>query len=144
MTIEDVDNAKKKPGHQELNFSYDKTKPNTIGLNCVMSQTPQVILVETNGAGKKSFLLRILTGQIFIGFNADSLTSAVTRNKRPGGIGFGRRGKATDRFEGCARTPWIVPRVEVMEKWQDQQGRNVAMSWSRTGDNNWRMHEVFR
>jgi hypothetical protein len=54
MTIEDVDNAKKKPGHQELNFSYDKTKPNTIGLNCVMNASSPGHLVETNGAGKKS------------------------------------------------------------------------------------------
>ena len=51
---------------RNLHFSYDKGKPNIIGLNCVIERNSKVILVGANGAGK-STLLRILTGQIFMG-----------------------------------------------------------------------------
>lgn len=51
---------------QNLNFSYDKDKPNISGLNCVIPPNAKVILVGANGAGK-STLLRIFTGVIRCG-----------------------------------------------------------------------------
>ena len=56
---------------QNLTFSYEANKePNIVGLSCIIEPNSKVLLVGANGAGE-STLLRILTGQIFMGMTSD-------------------------------------------------------------------------
>lgn len=55
---------------KNLCFSYDKTKKQMQGVDCVLPPNSKVILVGPNGAGK-STLLRIMTGGIFMGLSHD-------------------------------------------------------------------------
>eukprot|EP00854_Cymbomonas_tetramitiformis_P018206 gene18206-21689_t len=55
---------------KNLNFSFDKTKLNMQGVDCVLPANSKVILVGPNGAGK-STLLRIMCGGIFMGLEHD-------------------------------------------------------------------------
>jgi CCR4-NOT complex subunit CAF16 len=152
MTIEDVDSktdtakaTKPVVSIKNLNFSYDKDKPNLVGLNCVIQPNSQVILVGANGAGK-STLLRILTGQIFIGLDADEFD--INGNKKPNdqanGVAFlgGTWKRRRTGFEGICPYTMDCAASEMMAKWQEQHKERRDELVRVLGINlNWRMHE---
>ena len=142
---EKLDAAKPVVTIKNLNFSYDKGKPNITGLNCVIEPNSKVILVGANGAGK-STLLRILTGVIFMGLEHDEFDINGTQRPNDQANGIAYLGGAWKRrrtgFDGiCPYTMDIAAR-DMMGKWQDENKERRDELVRVMGINlDWRMHE---
>ena len=130
---------------RNLHFSYDKGKPNIIGLNCVIERNSKVILVGANGAGK-STLLRILTGQIFMGIQSDefSVNGKSKVNDQFNGVAYlgGTWKRRRTGFEGVCPYTMDCAASEMMTAWQEQFKERRDELVKVLGINlNWRMHE---
>jgi CCR4-NOT complex subunit CAF16 len=130
---------------KNLNFSYDKGKPNLVGLDCVIQPNSKIILVGANGAGK-STLLRILTGQIFMGLDHDEFD--INGNQKPNdqanGVAYlgGTWKRRRTGFEGMCPYTMDCAASEMMEKWQHQNLERRDELVRVLGINlDWRMHE---
>ena len=130
---------------KNLNFSYDKGKPNITGLDCVIHANSKVILVGANGAGK-STLLRILCGSIFMGLKYDEfdINGSHTPNDQSNGVVYlgGVWKRRRTGFEGiCPYTMDIAAR-DMMSKWQEEyQDRRDELVRVMGINLDWRMHE---
>lgn len=160
---------------KNLNFSYDAGKPNIIGLDCVLQPNSRAILVGANGAGEyrdkirrttsthqthmlfndctfpapfpgKSTLMRILTGQIFMGMEHEefSVNGKSRVNDQFNGVAYlgGTWKRRRTGFEGVCPYSMDCAASEMMQKWQEQNVERRDELVRVLGINlKWRMHE---
>jgi CCR4-NOT complex subunit CAF16 len=130
---------------KNLNFSYDKGKPNIVGLNCVIQPNSKIVLVGANGAGKSTFL-RILTGQIFMNLESDEFDINGTErpNDQHNGVAYlgGQWKRRRTGFDGICPYTMDISAREMMAKWQEENLARRDELVRVLGINlDWRMHE---
>lgn len=134
---------------QNLNFSYDKDKPNISGLNCVIPPNAKVILVGANGAGK-STLLRIFTGVISGGlltpleFDEFDINGNALPHDQSNGVAYlgGVWKRRRTGFDPVQPYTMDIAARDMMKKWQEDNLERRDELVRVLGINlDWRMHE---
>lgn len=134
---------------KNLSFSYDKTRKQMQGVDCVLPPNSKVILVGPNGAGK-STLLRIMTGGIFMGLQHDEFDingSPGVPNDQQNGVCY----MGGDGFMGARRQTGMggtdpytmdIAARDLMKVWQEQYRERRDELVRVMGINlDWRLHE---
>lgn len=144
----DYDSEKPVVTIKNLNFSFDKTRLQMQGVDCVLPPNSKVILVGPNGAGK-STLLRIMCGGIFMGLEHDEFdingspgaTDQCNGVAYLGGEGFMGMRRQTGMGGTCPYTHDIKAR-DLMKVWQEENIERRDELVRVMGINlDWRMNE---
>lgn len=144
----DWDTEKPVVSIKNLSFSYDKTKLQIQGVDCVLPPNSKVILVGPNGAGK-STLLRIMCGGIFMNLKHDEfdINGSPGPNDQCNGVAYlgGEGFMGTRRHTGMGGTcPFTLDTGarDIMKLWQEENLERRDELVRVMGINlDWRMNE---